>query len=385
MVMFSSGHQGHRLYTKYLAFFLWVALLLVFILPAGEQGRAGAEEAPLGKWSDTQHALEQLNEREKEILSELFKLSLETEQLNQTRTETETKADQLRRQVAEAEGQVNRAKQEYLTSRDTATGALRTLQRLGPASYLEILLGASTLKDFFRRLDMVAVAVKGFSAVLNDLREEELLLTAREERLHREKADLDAVLLRLMEQLADIERIREQKAEILASAGIQKVFYANRLGEIEGRWQEVTREYLGNLSAGFSRLTERTAFDLPGMRMEPSLEGLRMVIPLSDLNRLFGEEPALEGVSLISQDGQLILEAPGESLQLIGDFELAGATAIRYRVDKARFTGIDLPPTSLTGIVREQLIKVDFTRLLAGLRIKNVTAQGDEVALILGF
>ncbi|MHB1418688.1 MAG: coiled-coil domain-containing protein [Bacillota bacterium] len=380
-----TGYLGKRRYTKYLVFVLCVTLFSGLLLPGSGESLAGAEEASARNWSETQRDLDRLDGKERDALAELFKLTLDTQQIMQTRVETEKAAAELRWHVEQAADQVARSKQHYLDSSYMATGALRTLQRLGPASYLEILLGASTLKDFFRRVDMVTVAIKGFTKVLNNLREEKSRLLSNEEKLRREQSNLDIMLKQLTEQLSALDRIRLQQEAILDTTGEQKAVIAERLGEIEGRWQEATMIYLENLSESFAQITERNTFDLPEMRIEPGLDGLHMIITLADLNKLFQEEPGLVGVSLIAGDEQLVLDAPGESLQLIGNFELASVSGIRYRVDRVRFTGIELPPTSLVGVVQQQLIEVDFTRLLAGLRIIGVTTKGAAVDLHLGF
>ncbi len=239
---------------------------------------------------------------EEKLTAELWQISLEI-----TRAEAES-----RRLAREAQSLA--AERQHLAQRAAATareaemlrreagGMLQYVYRGGGFSYLEVLLGAADLMDFFHRLDLVGYIMDyylGRLDILVQARAEEAALAAElaeKDRLIRQQ---QATAERL---LADLRQLQAERERVLAEARRLK---AEGLLALERAWRQV----LPVLDEFLQKLADVPVEEIEPVAVEVDLRRLQIRVTVRDvdLNRVL---PPM-GVRVSFTTGGLTLTGKG--------------------------------------------------------------------------
>ena len=332
------------------------------------------------EWQATRHQIERLQDEEKRILASLLEASSALARQEKEVRRLQVQGEEARRNLEQAREQYRSAEQRYRTGRDRAGRQLRLLQQAGPASYLEILLGATSWGDLVERWRLMTDLTQGTLILLRDLvRERD---RCREQLAVVEQAE-QLLEGRLEEARSQEEALRQKVAareELLASLGGRRSYFERTLQQMEALVAKETRPLLEKLS------TVMAGTDLAGstgkgpISLQLTAEGWQVGVSQAALEAALagkeesGTQPHLFCVEL--EEGKVVLSAPVHDLRLEGQFVPAReGTATAFQVQSAQVAGVELGSEAMTALCQGLGLSIDLRPLLPpGLRVHKITA-----------
>lgn len=355
---------------------LSLLILIIAVATTGLSPLTVAEEG-IGGLTDIQDLLAELDSDQLAILSELFSISRDIEEAHVRLEALTLAAAELRQSVPRLERELEVAQERHLQASEAAASAVRLLQRLGPASYLDIILGASSLKDFLGRLAVTLSAVRGLSTALARVRAEHGTVSAAAATLYGRIADIEAAQLSELRGIEELERVAAHLEQSLTDLGDHRAFYEQRLETLEQTWCEQARPVVDRMIAAFSRLLETET--MPEARVVFSLTGLKLIAPISGLNAVMDRTPEVSGSRFRIEDDRLWLDIPAAHLSMTGDFAVQPPSGLAFQINQVTFTGIRIAEESIELLFPGRVLLADLTPALTGFRLHEVRLKGDEL------
>lgn len=357
----------------------WAFIPLTLALAAANLP-GGGEPPGTREWRDSRDALRVLEGQEKEVLGELFRLGRLTTRGQARLQELQGQLERTRGELARAEQDLSLAESRYLRQRDRAARLLRLIQQMGAGSYIEVLVGARTWKDFTVRLKTVAVAVKATLNGISSLKEAKKQRARHKEALLAEEGELAGLVRAREEELYALADATAQKERLLAGLGQRKGAYMRKLEELERNWVESARPFVQKLSEGFAALGEQVVY-IKGIKVYPLPPGWRLVLPEDSLNRILAASPGLEDASFRLEGTRATLVVPGRLLSFTGKFSTDGEEGIVYQVEGVEFAGLPLGPESMADLFRGRRLAVNLGALHGGLKVKAIEVVNGALEL----
>ena len=211
-------------------------LLSTLFLASQPMFNAGLTDATVQSY---EQQLEEISKRQAEALNNLQKVrneqasALEEKVAYDSMVELAIKKkelakkqyDSLTEQIADKESRIEVATENITRQHQAFLDRMVTLYEEGEVSYLDLILGAESLVDFFNRIDIVTTIMEYDTRIIADLKEN--------------KYDLEQAQIALAESLALQEKTMEEYEQSVAEAqkiADEAVAYMQSLENDEARW-----------------------------------------------------------------------------------------------------------------------------------------------------
>jgi hypothetical protein len=330
-------------------------------------------------WQAAAKALDRLQSDQRAALSRLW-----AEQAALARTEAARRqvADRLaRQQAALATVRQRLAALGDARRRDVAraTVLLRTVEFLGPTSFLGVLLSAQSWPGFLHRANAVAATLHRLDGRLRSLERDRVALAT----LVRREADVTASLRWQERRLAAVSgslgRQTMALQATLAALGSEAASDEVTLTHVETTWKALFTPSLAAWQTAFDDALAAAPATFPATVAGGPGGPLTVTVPETGLDQWLAATPGLDGLTFTFGPDEDVLRVPAGGLAITGRFVVAGPTAVAFRFETVRFAGLVVPPDLLgpdTGALR-----VDLAPVLAGLTIKDVAAQPGQLTV----
>lgn len=355
-----------------ISFTVILLLALVFFQPAGLADPFLLIEDELS-W---------LSLKEDEIFQELFTLSMTLDNLER---ETETlvkEIEQIEKEIRQLEREIGLQEQRHQQTVRALAQVLRTYQRMGPASYVEIILDSKDLSDFLGRINLVKVLAKNTRQLWQTIEENMAELNLEKEKHLAKLAELTAKQEEIAKIRAEAISVREQLAEYLLSLEQEKEFYREQLIQMQQTWEQLEPFFAKTIQ----ELAETIDWDkIPqdGVETRISLRGIYGFLKEDTLNKIIGEYPELAGVEFRLTPGQASLILPDSRLALDGIFVIVDKSAISFQVTKGRFYGFPLGQNTIDSLLEDNQLVIDFKPLIGNNELRSIEIREQEVELLI--
>ena len=363
---------------RLIPFFLLACLLLSPCSSPPIHGQPRTLEEELARYYSI---LEQLQELEDDVFSELVNIEYQLADERRRLSLISVQLEQLEAELPALEHEWEQAHERYQEVRVSSQKALRMMQLLGPASYLEILTGAVSLKDFVQRLNSVVVLVRGTMDLLFNLGHTQEVLGSRYERLSAFYEEQRSMHEESQERLIILQRMYEEKEAVLSRLGEERGAYEEALAYTEEAWLEETGQVLQGIHVGFSRVLADVELPIAGVEIVQDGFSLEIRIPATVLNHLIQETPALQGVVMVLDDERADLILPQRLLALSGVLQLAEGARVRLQVEEITVAGAVLSDDIRDELMETVDIVLDFSSLATGVRLRSLQVVPDAVVL----
>lgn len=366
-----------------------VALILLacffLALPLG-QGKGQEQGDTLPPLGELHHQLETLDRAEKETLAELFLVTESIKEQERELAALQERQEQVLVALDRAEIDYEEAAANYEEARGTATEALRWLQKLGPVSYIDLIVGAASFSDFWQRLDTIFLAVRGVERALQHLTVTREKAIAQKEGLTATRDELERVVAAAREKLQQLEKTRGQMEASLAGLGDRRQEYERYLAELEDLWLQELIPYLKAAATELLKLMSSGGQDALEIDWQLTRDGLKGRLPFTALNASLAASPILQGAQFSGADGQLVFTVPERGLTLQGKLSLdEGGREGSFDVEEIWLWGMPISPTVLADYREETRFTLTVPSLAPGIRLREIRVTADALEMTLGF
>lgn len=343
---------------------IWMGAIALGLLILSSQWIVTPVSSEVKPIQQVKEELEGITEEEIEVLTELFVLSqeiIETEQsIERITAEIESEAAK----VVTLEEQIKQTEESYDNQLNILEQVLIYYQRSGPASYLEILLSADSLTDFLKTIHVMKDMSRNINDLLEDLEQSQQQLEEDKSRLEVQLAELQRKKEELQEPLQKKQELKEEQEVYLDSLQDKKELYREQLEMIEQTWEEC-KLLFPSIVSEITKIVNEGYLTTDDLGIVLSFTEIQGTLYADDLNYILEEYGDLPQVIFTFSDHKVVIEVPDTSLVLEGTFVLEGKTGMRLEIYSGSFYQLPLEQSSIEELFSAGNLVIDF-KALAG-------------------
>ena len=322
-----------------------------------------------------------LTDEEREILDELFTLVQEIEEIQRLQALLEGRLLQMEEKIPPLTASIEEQERLYVHHRDLLGEVLKSYQRRGPASYLEILLASDSLRDLVRRLNVLKELTRNTGELLDTIALEQERLLAEKDALHRLMADIETQQRELDQVLQENLAIQAELEDRLESLQEERAAFEARLSQLERAWTEVQALFTTFVSE-FNQLMDAGNLPEDALQLHFSLREIKGTLSESSFNQALEEISSIEGMVIRFRPDQILVEIPERRFQLAGVFEVIDGHTLRFIAREGTFHGMRLTDASINELFSEGVIELNLEPVLYGNQLHEVRIRQGAMELI---
>lgn len=322
-----------------------------------------------------------ISEEEKEILQNLFTLSQEIELMELEEKMLSSDVEKMNGEIKAMEKAISEGEQSFDKKRESLKQVLRSYQRMGPGSFLEIILESDSLGTFLQRVNTVRDLTRNTGELLSELE-------SSGEKLKADKAALSDSLRKLEEKQKQAKEALEKKLELrkeqeeyLASLKGERLYYQEHLNNIEKVWNEI-KPLFAKAAGEFSRIIKEGNIPSEALKVSFSLTEARGAIADSVINKVVEEQSTLPAMIFSFHPGSVEIDLPEKYLTLSGTFVIVDGHTLKFQAQSGSFYGMPLEPGAIRELFGDGELVLDIEPLLAGNKINDLELKEDYLELI---
>jgi len=339
----------HRIRTLVLFLVSCLVIALIVMLPTGIL--VGQE----GPFAGIKEKMANISETERENLQNLFVLG---QQINEMEKEEERITRIIETKNREIEGlRVTIAEEEiaYTKKMEDLKQVLKSYQRMGPGTYLEIILESDNLAMLLGRINILRDLTRNTGNLM------ELLEQSKAQQL-KEKTNL-AEEIKLMadnqkqlrESLTKKQQLIVDQEKYLASLKEQREYYQENLTNLQLNWEEL-KTSVPAIIKEVSSIIDGGNIPLDKLNISYDFISIKGSIGEETLNEISSGQPLLPKVVFRFFKSHVEINLPEENLVLSGIFVIQGAHTLKFQVKEGSFYGMPLD----TGAIKDLFLKGDL-------------------------
>ncbi len=257
-----------------------------------------------------QSNLDNATKTEKTVMEQVHSIE---KAVKSTQNDIRTLADKvkfLQNSIAVTEKQVSLQQKELEKQSKLLSDRLVVIYEQGESSYLEVLLGATDIKDFLTRFDMLSTIVDQDKSLIASINKQKRELDLKMSDLEVQKRELQVSQGVQEEKKSTLSEQYNAKSQVLNSVQQEKEKYAQAIEELEqaSRQAEAMIRKLQGNTTGASIGTGSYSWPTPGYRYITSPFGWRFH-PILKTNKLHTgiDIGAPNGAKIVAADGGTVI------------------------------------------------------------------------------
>lgn len=355
---------------------IWMMALTLSFMPNTIRAQEESIEAIKQKLST-------ITEEEKAIIEQLFIGLQEIEGLERDYRGIGREIEELKMDVSDLEIRISTEEDKYNHNLNTLEEILKSYQRMGPSSYLEIILNSNNITDFLRRINIIRDLAKNTGDVLNVIEEARDVLIEEKNNLNEKLNLIEDRQRDLKETLDDkSKRIREQE-DYLKSLESHREYYEMYLYSLQEMMVELEDLFL-QLTVELPGIIENSDIPLESLNPKLSLQGIKLTIDEELFNKIIGGNDDLPEIIFEFSTENIDLFIMEYNIKIRGYFLGSDGHSIEFIIEEARFYDFLLEEKTVKDLIGDRIV-FDFERILDGSAIKDIKILDNYMELIIDF
>lgn len=322
-----------------------------------------------------------ISEEENEILQNLFTISQEIELMEIEEKKLSQDVEVMNQEIKSMEVAIKEGESNYSKKQECLKQVLRSYQRMGPGSFMEIILDSDSLSTFLQRVNTVRDLTRNTGELLEQLE------TSGEE-LKKGKARMSEKLLLIEERqkqsreaLAKKAELKREKEEYLTSLKGERVYYQEHLTNIEKVWTEL-KPLFSDAAKEFSRIIEEGNIPTDALKISFSFSEIRGAIEDKIINKVISEQSSLPTMVFSFHPGKVEISLPEKYLVLSGTFVILNGHTLKFQAQEGSFYGMPLETGAIEELLSNGDLILDIEPLLARNVIHDLEIKEGQLELI---
>lgn len=359
--------------------FLVYSLAIAFVLMIFYTSMFAEQPEPFLK---IQEKLAGISEEERKILQNLFAQVQEIEALERQEAEIAREIKTINRDIESLEVKIEGEEIAYEKKREDLKLVLKSYQRKGPGSYLEIILDSDSLTTFLRRVNILRDLTRNTGALLELLEESRDKLAAEKAKLTEKLVLVEEKQKQLKESLTKKLQLKEEMEAYLASLKEERVFYQGYLADVQKMWEELKRLF-PETAKEFSNIIEEGNLPVDALKISFSFFSIKGSIDEKTFNDIVAGHPKLPEMVFDFSPDRMEMKVPEKNLVLSGKFDILEEHILKFEVKEGNFYGMPLEPEAIEDLFREGDLVLDLKPLLGRNILHSVEIQDGNLELII--
>lgn len=331
--------------------------------------------------SEIEEKLANISEEEKQILEYLFIQVQEIDEMEREKNRISEEIALMSKDIEELEDRIKNEEANYDKNLSGLEKILKSYQRMGPGSFLDIILDSNNLTDLIRRINIIRDLTRNTGQLLDKIEESKEKLLAEKNNLDEKLKELEAKEEVLKETLAKKQELVKEKEEYLDSLAEDKELYMERLEYISMIMDEL-KEIFADFTKEFSRIIAEGNFPQNAVKETITLRGIKGIIEEKTFNDIISAQEGLPQIEFKFTPGNIEMSAPEKSLVLVGKFIIIEDQVLKFEAEKGSFYGMPLEKGTIEGLFEEGYFVLNLQPLIGKSVIKSVEIMDGYIELL---
>lgn len=348
----------------FLIYCLTIALAIV-ILP---KGIVVGQEGP---FAGIREKMATISETERENLQNLFVLSqqikeMEKEEERITR-DIETKNDGI-------EGlKITIAGEEiaYTKKLEDLKQVLKSYQRMGPGTYLEIILNSDNLATLLRRINTLRDLTRNTGKLMELLEESKAKQLTEKTNLAEKITFMEENQKQLRESLSKKKQLIEDQEKYLASLKEKREYYQENLTNLQQNWDEL-KAFVPDIIKELSRIIDEGYIPPEKLNISYNFMSIKGSIDANTLNEIISGYPSLPKIVFSFHQSYVEISMPERNLVLSGIFVIQESHTLKFQVKQGSFYGMPLDTGAIEDLFLKGYLVFDLKLPLSNYTINSI-------------
>jgi len=333
--------------------------------------------------SQIQEKLANISDEEREILEFLFIQVQEIEKLEREYIETNEDINIMSKDIKELETNIYKTEDKYDKNLVALESILKSYQRMGPGSYLEIILDSDDLTSLIRRINILRDLTKNTGELLENINLIKEGLVAEKLNLGNKLKLLEERKITLQATLAKKQEVVKEKEDYLASLEGNRELYVQRLDYIAMMMEEV-KTIISDFTKEFTRIIEEGNLPLDSVKETITLRGIKGSIREDVFNDIIASQKGLPKMEIKLLQGKIELNAPEKNLYLAGKFVVEGGQVLKFNPEEGSFYGMQLEKDTIYELFKEGDFVLNLEPLIGKSILKSVEIFNGYIEILVG-
>lgn len=364
--------------------FVNIRLLVVFSIAIAiifADISVGAINGNADPFTEIKDRLSGITEKERAMLQDLFTLTQEIELMEAEEKKLSKEITKINLEISKMEVEISKGELAYDKKQESLKRVLQSYQRMGPGSFLEILLDSDNLGTFLQRLNILRDLTRNTGVLLDQLEESSEMLSQVKAELSEKLVLLEEKQRQSIEAMAGKTKLKLELEEYLASLKGEREYYEKYLTDIERTWEEL-KPVFSKAAQEFSRIIREGSLPADALRITFSLFEVRGAIDDKVINDVVAEQSDITNIVFAFHPGRVEISMPDKYLILSGTFEILEGHILKFRAKEGSFYGMPLEPGSMEELFSEGDLLLDIKPQLAGNSVHALEIKEGYIELI---
>lgn len=315
-----------------------------------------------------------ISEEEQKVLANLFKLTQDIEV-----AESEEKASLLEVKNIDSEidildKRIEDEENSYAKNQEGLKEVMRTYQRMGPGSYLEIIFDSDSLTTLIQRINILRDLSRNTEKLLDKLEKNKNTLVTEKQEL-KEKHVLAAEKENAAKKYLDKElQLKSELQVSLDSLRGEKSVYQEQLSSLQEMALEL-KKFLPGAAEAFSNIVDSGKLPISDLNISFSLNDINGSIGDKVLNEIMENEPDFPKIVFSFHPGKVEMSFPDKNLTVSGNFIVDNGERLKFIAEEGSFYGMPMEGDYIKELFSDNEMVLDFGSLLLGSDIKSIEAK----------
>lgn len=321
-----------------------------------------------------------ISEEEREVLDSLFNLAQEIEGLEREKEQITLDIENMKIEIEHIDAKIQKETKNYQDKLDLLEQVLQSYQRMGPSSYIEIILDADNVTNLLRRINTLRDLTKNTGELLNTIDEIKNRLIMEKDNLDEKLSLLEETEEQLAKTIEEGQQKIQELEENLASLEGDRGYYEERLNNIMEMMEELTL-LIKDATKEFTHIIKEG--DLPEDEVKLKLAGKNVKGSIKEdvFNKIIEANPNLPEIIVRFHPDTVEMELPEKELLLVGSFVILDGQVLQFQVDEGHFYGFVLKKGTIDKFFEEGYFVLDIKPLIGKNVVKAVEVMEDYIEL----
>lgn len=330
--------------------------------------------------SEVRDSLLELSDEEKKILEELFLVLQDIMEMEEREKSIVLAMEELKENIIVIEDRIKEVTSKYESNLNIMEEVLKSYQRNGSTSFLELILSSDNLGTLLKRINAIRDISRNTENLLNAIEK-------GKEKLEEEKRTLNEALAvyenrqkELKDALDKKFALRDDLERRLSSLKESQVKYEDYLKRLEMSFHEIKPVFSETINT-FVKMIEDGNLPEDVIDITISLTNIKGVIHEDDLRKILMTYKFPTSFDLVFTKNKLELYMPEINLYMAGTFEIVDPQTIKLKVVDGKYMGLTLEQASIEELFKNGYLIMNFKSLLDKNKIKSVEIKDKSLEL----
>ncbi len=332
---------------------------------------------------DLQEKLNNISQEEKEILQNLFIQMQEIEEMERETKRIEDEIKDLKKDIETIDQRILEEEASYDKNLLGLKGVLSSYQRMGPGTYLEIILSSTSVSNLIRRINILRDLSKNTEKLLKTIEESKARLEGERDNLNTSKANLEDKYLYIEKNIKIKQELVKEQEAYLESLQEDKELYLERLQYI-GQVLDELKLTIGEFTKGFNRILSEGRFPTDAVKQSITLRGIKGTIEEITFNEIINSYDFMPNMKIRLEKDRIELSAPDKDLKMLGYFQVEDSQTIKFIPEEGSFLDMPLEKATLDDLFQEGAFSLNLEPIIGTNIIKEVDLFNGYMDLLVG-